>query len=397
MSVVALASLLVQETKAAIYQKGLDVAKALGLPVTSWETGDPTRSLYHFVSDILSTLEGVAVGYIASGFLDFAVARANADPDDRQWLVLLAEQVYGYEAAEATYATCTVTLTNGGGGLYPVEAGDLTFRSSATGKTYHNTSAGTLNSGIGQTLTLDIIADEPGSASSASATEIDEMVTTLLEVTCSNPTAAVGLDAESPNAIASGCRAKLGSLSPNGPRSAYEYVATTPALTGTSNVTRARSVGDSATGDVTLYLAGPSGAVAGADVALVQTAIETWATPLCITPTAVSAANKVIAPTYELWLYDTVGMTEAAAHALVQTALQAMMTARPISGDVIPPATSGYVYHSLIESTIASPFPGEVFRVVVTVPAGDTAVAANEVPVLGTVTPTAIHFVSRAS
>ena len=397
MSVVALASLLVQVTKAAIYQKGLDVATALGLPVTSWETGDPTRSLYHFVSDILSTLEGVAVGYIASGFLDFAVARANADPDDRQWLVLLAEQVYGYEAAEATYATCTVTLSNGGGGLYPIEAGDLTFRSTTTGKTYRNTSGGTLASGPGTTLTLDVVADEPGSASSASAGEIDDMVTTLLEVSCSNPTAAVGLDAESPSAIAAGCKAKLGALSPNGPRSAYEYVATKSSLTGTSNVTRARSVGDSATGDVTLYLAGPSGEVAGADVALVQTAIETWATPLCITPTASSAIAKVIAPTYELWLYDTVGMTEAAAHALVQTALQAMMTARPISGDVIPPATSGYVYHSLIESTIASPFPGEVFRVAVTTPAGDTAIAEHEVPVLGTVTPTAIHFVSRAS
>lgn len=392
-----LSDLLTQATKSALYAKGLEVAAAVGLPVTSWQPGDPTRSLYWFASEILSTLEGVVVNYIASGFLDFAVARAEANPDARKWLVLLAEQVYGYTATEATYATCTVTLSNGGGGLYPIEAGDLTFRSTTTGKTYRNTSGGTLASGPGTTLTIDVVADEPGSASSASAGDITEMVTTLLGVTCANPTAAVGLDAESPNAIASGCKAKLGALSPNGPRSAYEYVATTPALTGTSNVTRARSVGDSATGDVTLYLAGPSGAVAGADVALVQTAIETWATPLCITPTAVSAANKVIAPTYELWLYDTVGMTEAAAHALVQTALQAMVTARPISGDVIPPATSGYVYHSLIEATIASPFPGEVFRVAVTTPAGDTAIAANEVPVLGTVTPTAVHFVSRAS
>lgn len=397
MTVVALASLLVQETKAAIYQKGLDVATALGLPVTSWAPGDPTRSLYHFVSEILSTLEGVVVGYVASGFLDFAVARANADQGDRQWLVLLAQQVYGYDATDATYATATITLTNGGGGLYVIESGDLTFRSPTTGMTYHNTSAGTLASGIGQTLTLDIVADDAGSESSAGIGTITEMVTTLLDVTCSNPTAAVGLDDEAPATIAAGCRAKLGSLSPNGPRSAYEYVATRPALTGTTNVTRARSVGDSDTGNVTIYIAGPSGAVSGADVTAVQAAIEEWATPLCITPTVSSAAGKTIAPTYELWLYDTVGKTEDQAHALVVAALQTMMTARPISGDVIPPATSGYVYHSLIESTIASPFPGEVFRVAVTVPAADTAIAANEVPVLGTVTPTAIHFISRST
>jgi hypothetical protein len=397
MTVVALASLIAKETKAAIYQKGLDVATALGLPVTSWSAGDPTRSLYHFVSEILSTLEGVVVGYVASGFLDFSVARANADQDDRQWLVLLAEQVYGYTATDATYATATITLTNGGGGLYPIEAGDLTFRDPSTGATFHNTSAGTLNSGIGQTVTLDIEADDPGSASSAGVGTIIEMVTTLLDVTCTNPTAAVGLDDEEPTSIAAGCRAKLGALSPNGPRAAYEYVATRSDLTGTTNVTRARSVGDSATGRVSLYLAGPSGDVAGGDVTLVQAAIEQYATPLCITPTAASAAAKPIAPTYELWLYDTAGYTEVQAHALVVAALQAMMTARPIAGDVIPPATSGYVYHSLIESTIASPFPGEVFRVSVTVPAADTAIAANEVPVLGNVTPTAIHFIPRAT
>lgn len=397
MSVVSLATLLVQETKAAIYAKGLAVATTLSLPVTSWSVGDPTRSLYHFVSEILSTLEGVAVGYIASGFLDFAVAAAEADDSNRPWLILLAEQVYGYDTTEATYATTTITLTNNAGGFYPdILSGDLTFRSSATGKTYHNTSSGTLNSGPATTLVLDIVADEPGSASSAGAGEIDEMVTTLLEVTCSNATAATGLDAESPASVATGCRAKLGALSPNGPRSAYEYVATRPALTGTTNVTRARSIGDSATGDVTLLLAGPSGGVAGADVTLVQTAIERWATPLCITPTASTAVNHVIAPTYELWLYDTVGKEDAEIKALVEASLQSIMLARPISGDIIPPA-AGAVYHSLLESAIASPFPGEVFRVALTSPAGDTAIAWNEVPVLGTVTPTAVHLIPRAS
>lgn len=399
MSLMSLTSLLAAETKARIYARGLEIATALGLPVTSWAPGDPTRSLYHFVASKLATLEPIVVGYIGSGFLDYAVAAANADESNRPWLILLAQQVYGYEAAEATYATCTITLSNGGGGLYPdILPGDLTFRSSSTGKTYHNTSGGTLASGPGTTLTLDVVADEPGSASSASAGEIDQMVTTLLEVFCLNPTAAVGLDAESPTSIAAGCRAKLGSRSPNGPRCAYEYVATRSELTGTSNVTRARSVGDSDTGDVTLYLAGPSGAVLEADRALVEAAILTWATPLCITPTVASATNKTINIAYELWLYDTVGMTTAEIATAVEDALSAMFSARPISGDVIPPATSGYVYHSLIESTIAARFPGETFRVVVTSPAADTAIAASEVPARGTVTPSApAHLIPRAS
>ena len=59
-----LASLLVQETKAAIYARGLALADSLGLTTTSWVAGDPTRSLYHFLSDGLSRLESLVSGYV---------------------------------------------------------------------------------------------------------------------------------------------------------------------------------------------------------------------------------------------------------------------------------------------------------------------------------------------
>ena len=49
-----LAQLLVTETKEAIYQKALDVAVTVGLPVTSWAPGDTTRSDYHVLSEVLA-------------------------------------------------------------------------------------------------------------------------------------------------------------------------------------------------------------------------------------------------------------------------------------------------------------------------------------------------------
>lgn len=380
MSLVSLASLLVQETKAAIYQKALDVATALGLPVTSWAPGDPTRSLYHFLSEVLATLEEVVALYVASGFLDYATGN---------WLKILAYQVYGVEYEEATYATTTVTLSNGGGGLYVIEVGDLTLKNSATGAIYRNTTGGTLASGPGTTLSITVVADDAGSDGNAAALAIDTLVTTLLGVTCSNTTAAVGTDEESEASLRQRCRDKLGSLSATGPKDAYTYVARTSALTGTTAVNRARSFGDTTDGTVTVYLAGPSGTVAAPDVTLVETAILEWATPLGITPTVASASAVVVAVTYSLWIYASVGKTTAEVESAVKQALEDMFLAQPIGGNVIttPP---GALHISLIESTIRAVYPAHAFRVVVALPAGDTSLAVSEVATLGAITATIV-------
>lgn len=384
----ALSDLITVETKQAIYERAIDIATDLGLPVTSWQPGDPTRSQYWLEAETLATFETIMSGYITSGFLDLAAA----DTARYNWLVVMAYQVYGYVADEATYATTTVTLTNGGGGLFEIEAGDLTLKSSTTDKTYTNTTGGTLASGPGTTLDITVVADEAGSDSTASATEIDTMVTTLLSVTCSNATAAIGTDAESAESIVEGCRDKLGSFSPNGPPDAYDYVARNSDLTGTTNVTRSRTFSDTTTGDVDVYLAGPSGAVAGADVTLVEAAIVTWSTPQCVTPAVASAVNEVIAITYELWLYDSVGLTQAEVEEQVEAALETLFLARPIGGDIIGAVGSGKFYVSMITGAIRAAFPTYFVDIDVTLPAADVAIAENDVPVLGAVTATDVHF-----
>src|SRR5262249_9122817 len=116
MSVLPLASLLVHETKEAIYTKGLEIADAVGLPVTSWTAGDPTRSLYHLVSEILATVEDVVVVWIGAAFLDYA---------EGDWLHIKAQQDFNVDFIAATYASTDVTLTNAGGGLYVLDVGDL--------------------------------------------------------------------------------------------------------------------------------------------------------------------------------------------------------------------------------------------------------------------------------
>lgn len=379
---ISLASLILTETRAAIYNYALGIATGLGLPVTSWQVGDPTRSAFHVLSAKLEALEANVAGYIKSGFLDYATGT---------WLKVLAEQVYGVTVPEATYAETTVTLTNGSDqNEYIIDAGDLTFASAITGKTYRNTTGGTLALGPGTTLDVTVVADEAGSDSSAGAAEITRLVTSLDGVTCTNATAAVGIDEQDESVTRQQCRDMQDATSPDGARGAYAYFARNPDYGGTSAITRVRTYGDSTTGVVTIYFAGPSGGSSAADVALAQLAIVTWCLPLCITLVASAATNVTIPVTYSLWLYKSCNKTVAEVRADVEDALGVLFSERPIGGDVVAPATTGKIYQSDILATIVKAIP-EGFRASVSAPSGDTALTNGQVAVLGTVTGT-IHL-----
>lgn len=368
---VSLLSLLLEETKQAIYDKGIAVAQGLGLPTTAWAEGDPTRSLYWVLAETLEPLEVIVANYIKSGFLTYASG---------DWLRLLAYEVYKITAVEATYATSTVVLTNTSGNTYVLAAGDVVLKNT-TGKTFTNTSGGTMT-GVGTagaSLSITVVADESGSASSTAANNINSLVTTLLGVTVTSSTTAVGTDAESDDSVRTKCRAAPGAWSPNGPGDAYHTAATDPAKTGTTGITKTYVTSDSANGTVTVYLAGPSGTISGADLTKGTDAITAWATPLCITPTVLSASSAAVAITYTLWVYDDVNMTVPEIQTAVEYALEDMFAAQPIGGD------GGYLYKSKIEGTILNAV-SDVYRVSVSSPAGDTTISTGYVPTKGTVT-----------
>ncbi len=383
MAVVSLASLLVQSTKAQIYDFSLAIATAIGLPVTSWQAGDPTRSQFHVQSELLASLESEVVGYIQSGFLDFASGT---------WLTILADQVYGVTVPPATSAFTDVTITNQGGAFFPgIQPGSLTFKSTISGKTFTNTTGGTLASGVGQTLTVTVIADTPGSSSSAGAGEINFLVTPLGSSTCSNAVAAVGTDKQDEVTTRLQCRASLGPLSPNGPALSYSFVALTPSLTGTTGITRQRTYPNSTNGQVVQYLAGPGGAISAADLALAQAAILRLSTPLCITPLLSSAVGVQIPVAYRLWVYKSANKTTAQIASDVVAALTQLLAAKPIGGDVIVPGQPGAIYTTHIESALKAAVP-QAFRVIIDTPTSDTFLSANQVASLGMVTPD-IRFV----
>lgn len=371
----SISTLITAAGKASIYEAALVVATDIGLPVTSWQPGDPTRSTYHVVAEMLSTLELVLVEFVKGAFLDLAQGT---------WLTVLAEQQYGVTEIEATFATTTLVLTNTKGAEYTFDAGDINAKNSSTGETFTNTSGGTLGP-VGSptaTLEIDIVADEAGSGSTSSAGEIDTLVTVFNGVTCTNPTAAVGLDKEDKASLVRRCRAKLALLSPGGAADAYVAVALDPDLSGAAAVTRARTLPATGDGTITLVIAGPSGTVTGDDLDAVDAAVLELANPVMVTPIVESATPHVVDVTYSLKVYSSINKTSAEVEDEAADAIDAMLAAVPIGGD------DGILSQSKIEAAIMGAFPGFAFRVAVSVPADDEALDPDEVTVAGTHTAT---------
>lgn len=371
------------ETATRIFNVGLDLAKIVGLPVTSWRTGDPTKALYKYVATKLASVDLTVANLARSAVLSVLTqAAAAGDAGALAWLKVVALEQFGIEAQEATFAASAagfgVTLTNGGGGNYPIDPGDLTFKSSSTGKTYHNTTGGTLAPGPGTTILLEFVADEAGSDSTVAPDEIDEMVTTRLGVTITASAAAVGLDEESPDSIYQQCKDSLGALSPNGPLDAYRYVARNSDLTGITSVTRAEAI-DNEDGTVTIYIANASGSATGDEVTAVQSAIDTWATPNCVTAIVESAVgvtiNTVATVAYGGSLSDE--DLETAIANKISTELAALR----IGGALLVGGDKG-VARDLIIAAIRS--VTGVTAVSLVTPAADTLLDLDEVSVPGT-------------
>lgn len=368
----------VDEAKTAIYT----AMATKGVKTTSWKTGAVVRTIVACVALVLAAFSRLQALIAAGGFLATA---------EGQWLTLVAHYVYGVTRSTGSFASGVVTFDNAGGGVYSGAAGDLVVRSGATDKTYRNTAAysiGALATGVD----VAFEAVELGSDSTAPAATIDELVTTLSGVTCTNVAALVGTDEETDVELRTRCAAKLGTLSPDGPADAYSYVArSTLRADGTPiGVTRVKTTPDGL-GGVGVIVATGSGGVTGTegdpatDLGAIAAAIWEQVEPLAVTATVASATAYPIAVTYELWVRASGGLTAGQIGEEVEAALTAYLAAVPIGGD------GGFVRLSALEAVVGSVRP-DTTRVTLTLPGGDTALLVASAPVAGTVTATAIHI-----
>lgn len=357
-------SLIVRQTAADFYTAALELAELVGLPVTTWRTGDPTRTMLRADADAFETLDSVHADLAASAFLETATG---------DWLTLLAREVYGVERQEATFATCTVTLANAGGGLYELSPGGLIVKNAVTGATFTNQATVTINP-LAPSTVVSVVAQEAGVSGSSAVDEIDTIVSPALTgVSVTASTVALGTDAQSDEDLRAQCLATLGSLSPAGPADAYEYVAGNVALTGVSGVTRRTATGDNATGTVTVYVATTTSALDAPSVALIQAAVDRWATPLAIAATVQSGAAVPI----NVQLNLTPNRPEM--QAVIESAMAEYFASVDFGGQVVPDAVASAARVAIVAAGASVTIVECVLPLLQTL-------AANQFPVSGGVT-----------
>lgn len=361
-------ALMARQTADEILALALEVAALVGLPVTTWRVGDPTRTQFRALSTKLAAADAIQSELAKASFITGpADERASGD-----WLTLRVSDVYGVDREEATFSTPSVFLDNAGGGLFELDARGLVVSSSATGATFRNQSPVTINPG--QTgLEVSLVADAGGSAGSVGANELDTIVSppiVTLGVTIASSTAAIGSDAQSDVGLIEQALATLGALSPNGPVDAYEFVARNAALTGVEGVTRAKAEGDTSDGTVVVYVATAAAALDGPSVAAIQVAVDTWAQPLCTDATVISGTPQTVPVTYVL----------TPAHPEAQDAIEAAVAAHFAVVDF-----GGQVTTSALVSIAHAVCGASLVKAVVSSPVVDITLAAGVFPVRGSV------------
>lgn len=370
-----------QEIQAKIYT----ALATMGVSTTQWATGAVIRTMIVCVAIILAALSQLIAAIARGGYLSLSTGN---------WLTLVARYVYGVRREAATFAAGVVTLTNVGGGVYPVDEGDLTVRN-ADGKEYTNVSSFVLNAV--SSIDVAVVAIEEGSASSTAAGTVTQMTTPLLGVTVTNAAEFVAFDEEKDASLTARCTEKLGALSPMGPWDAYTYAArNAKTSTGASAGVNRAVIDKDGFGTVNVYVAGASGSIPGTvgdlttPLGAVDDAIQRQAAALAVTANALSASGVVVPVTYEAWAYNTSGLSPAQFLDAVTAALRAYLGTQPVGGNVIN-SDPGRIFSEKISAAIVDAVP-EIYHAVVTVPAGHVTLSVFEVATLGLVTQTALHL-----
>ena len=315
---------------------------ALGLPTTSWQPGDPERTIIAGMSQTAASEDATIRTFAAGANLGYAAA-VTPDPSTNTsaapgWLDVLGVNVFGVTRAPASVASTTLVITNTTGSTYgPFAGGTYHVASSVAGGPSY-TNAVSLTIAPSTTTSVTIVADQIGVAGTSGAGTITQTVTSLTGVTCTNPVAAVGANAQSNALYQAACQAKLGTISVGGPSQAYQYFATQSNLTGYPTlaggaITRVLRTADPSSGVVSLYLANGAGGPVSGDVSLMSAYLYSLAVPDGVTLNVYAAGDLPNTLVINLWLPPAYN---AAVTANLNALLNLYYSTLAIGGETLP-------------------------------------------------------------
>jgi len=371
-----------EQTKEQTQATILGICAALGLKVTSWQSGGVALVIVGVVARLFAQFSHHVTNLTKMGFLDLAVGK---------FLTLVAFYVYGVERIEATFASGDVVLTNTGGGQFSYLAGEFIIGRPAPNEiTYRNAEPFTLkpvgSPGGTDVATVSFRCDVPGSKGTAVAGAIRRLVSTATGVTATNPEAFIGTDGERDIPLRARCRAKLATASPNGPRDAYSFVATSATNSALEplGVTRVGILPNTGDGIVKIYLASASGGVGSDVVDAVDLLVQRSVVPDAVRAQISSATNVEVPITATIYIYARANLSSPDVKKAAVRALDDFFMLLPIGGMRIPPMTTGAVLWRAVEAQLA-----QIHRLVVEAklqPETDRMLAPGEVAVPGTYT-----------
>jgi uncharacterized phage protein gp47/JayE len=364
----------------------LDLCVAAGLKVTTWKTGGVALTLVGVVSQLFAGFTSVVSPFVKGGFLDLAEAG---------YLTLLAFYVYGVSRIEAIYAAGDVSVTNTGGGLYTFAPGEFICSNPTTGITFANDGAFTVQptGHLGSTQTVGVKAQTAGSLGTSVAGSISKVVTSIAGLTVTNPTALVGVDEESDPQLRQRCRDKLGSLSPNGARGAYEFVAKS-AVDNTGapiGVARVQVLAADGTGQVTMYVATATGALTGPALAIVADDVARQAVPDSVLSSVLNSTAVAASQVLTVYVDPAFNLSVADVRSVVQAGLLAVYPSVPIGGFKIYPSPNplGALPAGWVAGRVDAMHPAFVQTLV---SGGDFVMSPGQVAELGTVTAAVVYL-----
>ena len=236
MPLVTLAQLVTPVTYDDALTDELTIAAGLGLPTTAWQPIDPVRTFFTTSAQVVAnyslTINLIAQGGYASYAAIIPGVDANVDANgyETTWMDLRSYDQYNVRRIEAGQGTGQVTLVNSTTSTFgsPYLPGTLHFQS-PLGSQPTFTNAQTVDIVASGSTKIDFVADAafPGATGNVPNGTTLILLTPMIGVTVSALSTAVVATAQETNAaLLTRCQNKLGSLSPNGPSQAYQYVVT---------------------------------------------------------------------------------------------------------------------------------------------------------------------------
>ena len=353
-------------TPAEVERTILSVARALGFPVTAWQSGGLGLTMVKFTARLYSDATALVANIAAGGFLG---------ESRNGWLTLLAKNVFDEDRKPAIYTEGLVMFTCvEGAGPYSIQPGQL-WVTTRTGRRFTNTEAFTIPDG--GSVQATVRAESAGSAFNVGNFTIQTLVTPLPGVTVSNPPGSdgtwitvQGANEESDDSLRMRCRGKWTTIAAQPPLDTYSFWA----LKASNEVTRV-SVDDRnplGPGSLVVYLAGDDGPVSAEAVDEVDAALQARKAKTAIVETRnVTSAPIAVVGVVRIRSAFIAGAAEAA-----EAALDAFFQSLPIGGTDIGGGKKGVSREAIIAAI--GTVPGYESSNIAT-PAADVELGAHEV------------------